>query len=110
MPSPPTLLAAVLWSLVLAMPATSSAEPLPSDLPPDPFLWLEDVSGTEPLTWVHGLNLLCTIGFAVATAFWLYRLVTARLQPSADGSDQTIGILCQLAMAAGMGIMFSVML
>ena len=66
--------------------------------------------GAEPLTWVHGLNLLCTIGFAVATAFWLYRLVTARLQPSADGSDQTIGILCQLAMAAGMGIMFSVML
>jgi hypothetical protein len=44
----------------------------------------------------------------VATAFWLYRLITARLQPSE--SDQTLGILCQLAMAAGMAIMFGVML
>ena len=67
-------------------------------------------TGAEPATWVHGLNWLCTIGFAIATAYWFYRLVTARLQPPADGSDQSIGILCQLAMAAGMAIMFAVML
>lgn len=64
--------------------------------------------GSDSLDWVGTLNWVCTIGFGVATAFWLYRLITARLQPSE--SDQTLGILCQLAMAAGMAIMFGVML
>jgi hypothetical protein len=64
--------------------------------------------GSDSLDWVGMLNWVCTIGFGVATAFWLYRLITARLQPSE--SDQILGILCQLAMAAGMAIMFGVML
>ncbi len=67
-------------------------------------------SAGEPATWVGTLNWVCTIGFAAAAAFWFYRLVTARVQPSSDGSDSTVGILCQLAMAAGMAIMFGVML
>ena len=51
---------------------------------------------------------MCTIGFGVAAVFWLYRLITARLQSADDGSHSTVGILCQLAMAAGMAIMFGV--
>lgn len=65
-------------------------------------------SGTEAAAWVGTLNWLCALGFAAATAFWFYRLVTARV--SHDGKDHTVGILCQLAMAAGMAIMFGVML
>lgn len=63
----------------------------------------------EPASWVGVLNWVCVIGFGAATAFWLYRLVTARLKPAENGSHQSVGILCQLAMAAGMAIMFAVM-
>lgn len=64
----------------------------------------------EPVSWVGTLNWVCTIGFAAAAVFWFYRFVTARLQPSGDGSESTVGILCQLAMATGMAVMFGVML
>lgn len=67
-------------------------------------------AGTEPANWVGTLNWVCAIGFGAAAAFWLYRLITARVQPAAEDSHQTVGILCQLAMAAGMAIMFAVML
>ncbi len=67
-------------------------------------------AGTEPANWVGLLNWVCALGFGAAAAFWLYRLITARLQPALDKSDETVGILCQLAMAAGMAIMFAVML
>ena len=67
-------------------------------------------SGTEPATWIAALNWSCTIGFTVAAVFWLYRFITARLKPSGDGSRQGLGILCQLTMAAGMAVMFGVML
>lgn len=65
-------------------------------------------SGGESASWVTTLNWVCAAGFAAASAFWFYRLITARL--SNDGKDHTVGILCQLAMAAGMAIMFAVML
>ena len=71
---------------------------------------MSGTGGAGPATWIGVLNWVCTIGFGAATAFWLYRLITARAQRSADASHQTIGILCQLAMAAGMAIMFAVML
>ncbi len=65
-------------------------------------------SGPEPATWVGTVNWVFTIFFAAAAVFWFYRFVTARLRPSSD--DSSVGILCQLAMAAGMAIMFGVML
>ncbi len=46
----------------------------------------------------------------MAAVFWLYRFITARVQASSDESHSSVGILCQLAMAAGMAIMFGVML
>jgi hypothetical protein len=64
----------------------------------------------EPLGWYGALNRLCVIAFAVAAAYWLYRFVIARLRGSAGTADHSVGILCQFAMAAGMGIMFAVML
>ena len=66
-------------------------------------------AGAEPANWVGLLNWVCTIGFGAAAVFWLYRLVIAR-QPSRDESHQTVGILCQVAMAVGMAVMFIVML
>jgi hypothetical protein len=67
-------------------------------------------SGAQFAAWVGTLNWMCTIGFTVAAVFWLYRLITERLQSTEDRSHSTVGILCQLAMAAGMAIMFGVML
>ena len=65
-------------------------------------------NAAEPATWVGTLNWVCTLGFAAAAVYWLYRFVTTRVQP-AEG-DSGVGILCQLAMAAGMAVMFGVML
>ena len=67
-------------------------------------------STAEPADWIGVLNWLFTIGFAAAAVFWLYRFVTDRVQGSRDESHSSAGILCQLAMAAGMAIMFGVML
>lgn len=50
--------------------------------------------------WVALLNWACMLGFGAAAAYWLYRLVT----------DPCPGIACQWAMAAGMAVMFAVML
>ncbi len=75
--------------------------------------WMYAAMGGLPLkaaSWIGWLNWVCTIGFALAAAYWFYRLVTARLQPSADAARESVVILCQLAMAAGMGVMFAVML
>lgn len=64
----------------------------------------------QSVDWVAALNWGCTLGFGAAAAFWLYRLVTARLAPPPDGSDPSLGIACQLAMATGMAVMFAAML
>lgn len=69
---------------------------------------MADTPAVEPATWVGMLNWLCALGFGVATAFWLYTLVTSRL--TSDESRSLVGVLCQLAMAAGMAIMFTTML
>jgi hypothetical protein len=67
-------------------------------------------TGTDSAWWIGGLNWVCAVGFGVAAAFWFYRLVTSRLQPASGTAGQSLGILCQFAMAAGMAIMFAVML
>ena len=67
-------------------------------------------AGAGSASWVGVINWVCAIGFAAAAVFWFYRFVTARVQSSSDESQSTVGILCQLAMAAGMAIMFALML
>ena len=65
-------------------------------------------SAAESGDWTGTLNWLFTLGFAASAVFWLYRFITTRLKPSKDVSS--VGVLCQLAMAAGMAVMFGVML
>lgn len=54
------------------------------------------------------MNWVCTIGFALATLYWIYRYFTGRRSDAHPG--HRFGILCQVAMALGMAIMFGVML
>lgn len=66
--------------------------------------------GGDTAAWVGALNWVCTVGFAAAALFWLYRYITTRMQPSGESAGRGLGILCQVAMATGMAIMFGVML
>ena len=64
----------------------------------------------EGAAWIGLLNWVCAVGFGIAAVFWLYRFITARVQGQDSEPGQSVGILCQFAMAAGMAIMFAVML
>jgi len=71
-------------------------------------------AGSGTADWVGTLNWVCAVGFAIAAVFWLFRYLTTRLQRAGGSAEeesrQNLGILCQLAMATGMAIMFAVML
>lgn len=57
--------------------------------------------------WIAGLNWLCAIGFAVAALWWIYMCCArGRVQPAIP----VLGTACQAMIAAGMSIMFAVML
>lgn len=108
-----------MYAAMGGLPLPRQAEPPPTaatpgmSMPGMPGMGMPGSSGhagTEPTGWVGTVNWVCTVGFAAAAAFWFYRFVTARVQSSTDESHSTVGILCQLAMAAGMAIMFGVML
>ena len=60
--------------------------------------------------WVGVLNWVCAVGFAIATVVWIYRYIAARLRGSVESSGQQFGMLSRAMMAAGMAIMFGVML
>ena len=63
-------------------------------------------ASVDAAAWPGVLNWAFTIGFGVAAVFWLYRFFAGR-----PGSEERgLGVLCQFAMAAGMAIMFGVML
>ncbi|OLO99543.1 hypothetical protein BVU76_25185 [Mycolicibacterium porcinum] len=62
----------------------------------------------QPL-WIPALNWLLTIGFAMAALVWLYRYFAARQQNSGTSPFSQFGTLCRAMMAAGMAIMFGVM-
>lgn len=59
--------------------------------------------------WISGVNWLLTIGFVIAAVAWLYRYFAAR-QPSETSPFAHFGMLCRAMMAAGMAVMFGVML
>ena len=67
-------------------------------------------SGAHAANWITALNLLCTIGFAVAAVFWLYRLLTDRRQATDDESSRRGAVLGQFAMAAATAAMFGALL
>jgi hypothetical protein len=59
--------------------------------------------------WIAAINWLWTVGFAVAAVWWLYRYFVERRARPAE-RRRLLGIACQAMMAAGMAIMFGVML
>lgn len=78
-----------------AMPAGDMAGAPASELTP-PF--------------VTGLNWLCTVGFAIAAAVWLYVYIVGRRAEPASPTVRFLGVAGQVTMATGMAIMFGVML
>ncbi len=60
--------------------------------------------------WLTAVNSAITVGFALATVVWIYRYFTARQRDSMECADQRPSIVGQTMMAAGMAIMFGVML
>lgn len=77
-----------------------------------------DMPAMEPMThtvsipgYIGAMNWFWTVFFAVATVFWIYRyFVTRRSDGGSALNLAHFGTLCQAAMAAGMSIMFGVML
>ena len=73
-----------------------------------------DAAGTDYSVayppYITTLNWVCTIGFALAAVFWLYRYLAVRMEREPVEAARALGILCQSMMAAGMAIMFGVML
>ncbi|MEE6170180.1 MULTISPECIES: DUF5134 domain-containing protein [unclassified Mycolicibacterium] len=57
--------------------------------------------------WIDAVDWLCTVAFAAAAVWWLYRYFAAR---QADPARYQLGAACQAMMAAGMAVMFGVML
>ena len=77
-----------------------------------------EMPAMEPVThtvsepaYIGAVNWFWTVGFAVAAVFWVYRyFATRRIDGGATLTLVHFGTLCQAAMAAGMAIMFGVML
>ncbi len=64
---------------------------------------------TEPV-YITILNWVCTVGFAFAAVYWLVRYLALRMDAEPADAGQPLWSLCQSMMAAGMAIMFGVML
>lgn len=62
---------------------------------------------SSSLDWAGMLNWACAVGFAAAAAYWVFRAAATRRRSDASPYP---GALSQAALAAGMAIMFAVML
>lgn len=62
--------------------------------------------------WISSVNLIATIGFAVAALYWLYRYLAERTTNRVSQTAQLspMGLLCQGFMAVGFALMFAAML
>lgn len=84
----------------------SSSSNMPGmDMPDMPAA---DQSAAPP--FITGLNGLCVIGFTIAAGWWLYRCFVARKAEPTQPSHRFLGTVSQAMMAAGMAVMFGVML
>jgi hypothetical protein len=91
---------------------TGSAGAHHGSMPGMPGMAMPDVDpsaaqGSPP--FIVGLNWLFFLGFTVAAAWWLIRLVTRRRADPDASAHQLVGIAAQAMMAAGMALMFAVM-
>lgn len=69
-----------------------------------------DASAASAPPFIDALNWLCALGFAVATLCWLYLYFARRRAQPTSPASSFFGTACQAMMAAGMSIMFAVML
>lgn len=69
-----------------------------------------DTTAASAPVFIDAVNWLWTVGFAVAAVWWLYVYFTRRRAESALPASRFFGTACQSMMAAGMSIMFAVML
>ncbi|OBF28058.1 DUF5134 domain-containing protein [Mycobacterium sp. ACS4331] len=60
--------------------------------------------------WIAAVNWFWTVGFAVAAVGWTHRYFAGRQRAGGRMSMAHFGTLCQAMIAAGMAIMFGVML
>lgn len=65
--------------------------------------------GGDP-AWIMAINWFWTVGFALAALWWTYRFFEERRHRPAEPAYRFFGVACQSMMAAGMAIMFGVML
>jgi hypothetical protein len=65
--------------------------------------------GGHPV-YVDAVDWACTVGFAAAALWWLYRYFVQRKAEPAQPSHRFLGDASQAMMAAGMAIMFALML
>lgn len=68
-----------------------------------------DMSAGYP-AWIDVIDWIWTLGFAAAALFWIYRAFLSRRASTDELSHGRLGALSQAMMAAGMAIMFGVML
>ncbi len=103
---------AAMDSALLSGGASDGATASPASMPGmDMSAGASSAQPTEP-QWISTINWALTIGFAVAAVYWLYRY---RAKRAADPGPRTAtlahaGTLAQSFMAAGMAVMFGVML
>ena len=111
------MMGAMAWMYAVMDGALFPTAPTDSDAPAASMPGM-DMSGgaASPSTaepqWITTLNLVFTVGFGVAAVFWLYRYIKRRrMDVTARPTLLThAGSLAQACMAAGMAIMFGVML
>ncbi|AFM16669.1 hypothetical protein Mycch_1883 [Mycolicibacterium chubuense NBB4] len=80
-----------------------------SAMPGMPGMAERTVQTPDP-PFIGALNWFCTVGFVVAALWWLYRYFRVRSSDPSTVAHRHFGIACQAMMAAGMAIMFGVML
>jgi hypothetical protein len=76
-----------------------------------------DMAGTDTSSsasghpaWMGAINWLFTIGFAIAALWWVYRYFAPRKAEPTEPWHRFLGAARQALMAAGMAIMFAVLL
>ncbi|MUL65347.1 hypothetical protein BOO86_12790 [Mycobacterium sp. CBMA 234] len=95
-------------------PAASHAPPV---MPSMPGMDMSGVSGHSgpmggcghPSTWVSAVNWSLTVGFGVAALWWAIRYFAVRQQRPEVPARAWFAVACQSMAAAGMAIMFGVM-
>jgi len=90
---------------------TSPHQSMPdTDMPGMDMSGMTSPSDGDYPWWINAIDWVCMTGFTIAAAWWLYRYVTLRKAEPIRPWHDSLGAVRQAMMAAGMAIMFGVML